>query len=180
MISLVTPLELTNQLGDVLQGVIRHAEDVGWSELQTREALAAAWDVVGHYYFFWRGVDGAPVPDVRPTPPADTKVRDLSPALAGYCIAEQRLLASVMLQDQATYQNTLDGKVANVWSGDGKRVESLKSDEKPAPARRRVKLESIGSEVSPEELSRFKPTAPLWFQVLTVREAERRADNPPK
>jgi len=174
MIGLVTPLELTNQLGDVLQGVVRHAEDVGWSELQTREALAAAWDVVGHYYF-WRGADGAPVPDVRPTPPVETKVRDLPPALAGYCIAEQKLLASVMLQDQVTYQSTIDGKVANVWSGDGKRVESLKSDENPAPVRRRGKQESIGSEASPEELARFKPMVPVWFQVLAAREAERQA-----
>jgi hypothetical protein len=174
MIGLATPLELTNQLGDVLQGVVRHAEDLGWTELQTRDALAAAWDVVGHYYF-WRGVDGAPVPDVRPTPPAETKVRDLPPALAGYCIAEQKLLASVMLQDQMTYQNTIDGKVANVWSGDGKRVENFNQDEKSTPVRRRGKQGGVGSEASPEELVRFKSMAPVWFQVLTAREAERQA-----
>ncbi|MCJ2069675.1 hypothetical protein MKK75_12895 [Methylobacterium sp. J-030] len=179
MIGLVTPLELTNQLGDVLQGVVRHAEDVGWSELHTREALAAAWDVVG-YYYFWRGVDGVPVPDVRPTPPADAKVRDLPPALAGYCIAEQKLLASVALQDQATFQNTLDGKVANAWSGDGKRVESLKSDEGTVSPRRRAKQEAVGSEVSPEELERFKPIPPTWFQVLTERDAKRQTAKPPE
>lgn len=175
LLDTVTPLEFTNQLGDVLQSVVRHAGDRSWSERQTRDALTAAMAVVSHYYF-WRGESAAPVPDVRPTPAADTKMKDLPAALAGYLIAEEQLLHSASLQDHALYNQTVDRKIANVWSGDGRAVEELSSPAPPAPAKRRSGLKASGSVVAPEELGSFKPAPPTWFRVLTEREAGRQPE----
>jgi hypothetical protein len=118
-------VELLRLLSQTIEKVRRMAKNRGLGEIETRQALHAAFRHLGEVYF-WHGQEiewGGHVGSMDKPPVATI---DAPPAAMGYEVADFNLFWN----DARAMEEYCSGHVSNVWSGDGQERVSL-ADRQP-------------------------------------------------
>ena len=139
--------DFISSLGSVLDGVTSICREREFSEIETRKALRAAIAVLISRHL-WVGED---MPSTEGS--ADTKVRDLPPIRLGHRWATDHLDWDAAWSDRAVVEDTMDGRVANRWTGDGSVIE-LGEPPKPKSAPRDltdVSLEEVEADLASDD-----------------------------
>ncbi len=171
------PAALFGALAEAFQEISAVARERGFSEIETREALATAMDVVKHYHL-WTGDPDLPELD-GPEPARGLKKRELPPKPLGHEVAHDVILWNLSWNEEPVPEDTQDGRIANHWSSDGSLIEagptkdevSAESAAAMKEAQRALDAGEIEFE-TPENLSKYTP-------VRTFRMKRRQQDVKP-
>lgn len=111
--------EMVSALAVVVASIDTLAKRRGFSEIEHREALQAALDVVKHAYL-WAGED-APA-DVSLEVPVGTRRADYPPRPLGRAVAADRINYNSAWHDELIPGDTFEGRILDHWSGSGSMI----------------------------------------------------------
>lgn len=149
--------DFISTIGAVLDGVLKKCRERNFTEIETRKAIRSAISVVISRHL-WLGEDFN-----ESAVHTGVKVKDLPPGLLGQRWAAEHLLWDAAWNDRPTVDDTLEGRIANHWTGDGSVIE-LGEPSKPKPPQdnlRDITLEEIEADPrfeKPENLHLYRRT----------------------
>ncbi|WP_082504342.1 Arc family DNA-binding protein [Methylobacterium sp. Leaf111] len=108
--------ELISAVGCALKTVDALSKRRGFSEIEHREALQAAFDVV-KYAYLWTGEDAPD--DGTSEIPAGTRRADYPPRPLGHAAAADRINYNTAWHDELIPGDTFEGRILDHWSGSG-------------------------------------------------------------
>jgi hypothetical protein len=127
-------LDFISHVGAVMDRVLEVSRDRKFSEIETRKALRSAMAVLVSKHL-WMGED---VPAASVDHGNKIKSKDLPPGLLGRRLAAEHMVWDAAWHDRVVVDDTLDGRVANRWSGDGSMIE-IGEPPRSQPAQRDLK-----------------------------------------
>ena len=154
--------QLIEAVAETCAETIKAANRKNRDEIEVRTAMRAALNVVADR-FLWRGEE-TETPVEPPLAPLGTRKLDYPPAHLGYEVADQRVLWLSDWHEDDAALDTAEGRIRNLYSGDGRTVligpsaedeearrERERVDAKAALARGDVEYEA------PERVHLYKP-----------------------
>jgi hypothetical protein len=159
------PASMVGAVAVAAKSIDAISKDRKFTEMQAREALRAAFDVI-KYFYLWVGED-APELDGPPLP-FGTRVRDYPPQDLGYAVAWDRIVYNSAWNDEDVPQDTADQRIMDHWTGDGTEVlrgpthaeVEAQSAEALAEGKRALATGEIEYE-TPENLAKHRPQRDL-------------------
>lgn len=112
--------QLIETLADTLFNTIKTANSLGRDEVEVRTAARAALNLVADR-FLWRGREGE-TPVEPPLAAPGTRPRDYPPAHLGHHVASERLLWLSNWREGDANIDTVEGRIRNHYSGNGRTV----------------------------------------------------------
>lgn len=176
MISDKASLQLFQTMANVLRAVRKIAKQRGWSEIETRQALKHAFDVISSINF-WSGGDVAGPPDGYA---AHSKEKHTTtPAQDGYDVAMDTMIYN-SAWDECVLMEGFGNVITDYWSGSGNvTINAPETIDPPAPAR---SLAEIVGEVSAGDQANeaMRRANKKMRQEETEVTKRRQAKSPPK
>lgn len=143
--------DFCNDLGKIFADIRVLGQRRGFDEVQTREAMKAALGVLSFYYL-WTGEAEPPELD-GPEPAPGARITEYPPQPFGHEVANNVTVWNAAWRQGSVIDETTDGQISDVWSGDGSKVVRP-GREKVVPPREAP--EGVEFE-TPERLKLYRP-----------------------